>query len=49
MHAWLCLKNAMPQDISCLKTEYNHLKKLTKVAAEKAHNLWWSERVLEAE
>jgi hypothetical protein len=49
--AWLCLKNALSQNISCLKTEYNHLNKLTKVAAEnlKAHNLWWSERALEAE
>ena len=37
--AWVCLKNAPSNDISRLKTEYNHLKKLTKVAAEKAQFL----------
>ena len=47
--AWIRLKNAPPQDISRLKREYNHLKRLTKIAAEKARNLWWSERAAEAE
>ena len=47
--AWVCLKNAPSNDISYLKTEYNHLKKLTKVAAEKARNSRWSDRATEAE
>ena len=47
--AWVHLRNAPPQDISRLKTEYNHLKKLTKVSAEKARNSWWSESAAEAE
>ena len=47
--AWIRLKNAPPQDSACLKTEYDHLKKLTKVAAEKARNAWWSERAAEAD
>ena len=47
--AWIRLKNACPQDITRLKTEYDHLKKLTKAAAEKARNAWWSERASEAE
>ena len=44
---WVCLKNAPSQDITRLKAEYDHLRKLTKVAAEKAHNAWWSDRVAE--
>ena len=47
--AWIRLKNAHAQDITRLKTEYNHLKKLAKAAAEKACNAWWSERASEAE
>ena len=47
--AWLCLKNAHSQDTPELKTEYNHFKKLTKVAVEKARNSWWSKRAEEAE
>ena len=47
--AWVRLKNAPPQDITRLKAEYDHLRKLTKVAAEKARNAWWSERATEAE
>ena len=47
--AWLKLKNAASQDTSHLRIEYNHLKKLTRVAAEKAGNSWWSERAAEAE
>ena len=47
--AWLRLKNAHSQDTPQLKTEYNHLKKLTKVAVEKARNSWWSKRAEEAE
>ena len=47
--AWVCVKNAPSNDISRLKTEYNHLKKLTQVAAEKARNSWWSDRATEAE
>ena len=47
--AWVHLRNAPPQDISRLKTEYNQLKKLTKVSAEKARNSWWSENAAEAE
>ena len=43
------MKNAPSNDISRLKTEYNHLKKLTQVAAEKARNSWWSDRATEAE
>ena len=43
------MKNAPPQDITRLKAEYDHLRKLTKVAAEKARNAWWSERATEAE
>ena len=47
--AWIHLKNAPLQDTPHLQSEYNHLKKLTKVAAEKARNSWWSERAVEAE
>ena len=47
--AWAHLRNAPPQDISHLKTEYSHLKKLTKVSAEKARSSWWSESAAEAE
>ena len=47
--AWFGLKNTQSNDISCFKTEYNHLNELTKVAAEKAHNSWWSYRATEAE
>ena len=47
--AWICLKNALSQDTTRLKTEYDHFKKLTKAAAEKACNTWWSERASEAE
>ena len=47
--AWVCLKNAPSNDISHLKTEYNHLKKLTPVAVEKARNSWWSDRATEVE
>ena len=47
--AWIRLKNAPLQDTTHLQSEYNHLKKLTKVAAEKAQNSWWSERAAEAE
>ena len=47
--AWVHLKNAPLQDTPRLQSEYNHLKKLTKVAAEKAQNSWWSERAVEAE
>ena len=47
--AWLKLKNAASQDTSHLRIEYNNLKKLTRVAAEKAHNSWWSEHPAEAE
>ena len=43
------MKNAPPQDITRLKVEYDHLRKLTKVAAEKACNAWWSDRAAEAE
>ena len=46
--AWVSLKNAPLQDNSC-PLEYNHLKKLTRVAAEKARNSWWSARAAEAE
>ena len=35
---WVCLKNAPSNDISHIKTEYNHLMKLTQVAAGKARN-----------
>ena len=47
--AWLKLKNASSQTTPHLRSEYNHLKKLTRVAAEKARNSWWSERTAEAE
>ena len=47
--AWVRLKNAPSKDISHLKTEYNHLKKLTQVTAEKACNSWWSNCATEAE
>ena len=47
--AWVRLKNAPLQDTPHLQSEYNHLKKLTKVAAEKARNSWWSEHAVEAE
>ena len=43
------MKNAPPQDITRLKAEYDHLRKLTKVAAEKARNAWWSDHAAEAE
>ena len=43
------LKNAPSKDISRLKCEYNHLKRLTKVAAEKACNHWWSKLALIAD
>ena len=43
------LKNAPSNDISHLKTEYNHLKKLTKVAADKVCNSWWSDCATEAQ
>ena len=46
---WVRLKNAPSNDIPHLKTEYNHLKKLTQVAAEKACNSWWRDRAPEAE
>lgn len=46
--AWVHLKNAPHHDTTRTRAEYN-LKKLTKAAAEKAHNSWWSERVVEAE
>ena len=42
------MKNAPLQDNSC-QSEYNRLKKLTTVAAEKARNSWWSARAAEAE
>jgi hypothetical protein len=32
-----------------LKSEYQRLKKLTKVAADKARNAWWSSRAVKAE
>ena len=48
--AWLRFKNASSsQDITHLRAEFNHLKKLTKDAAEKARNSWWSDRAAEAE
>ena len=47
--AWIRFKNAPSESITCLKTEYNHLRKLTRVAAEKARNSWWSKRAVEAE
>ena len=47
--AWVSLRNAPPQDITHLKSEYSHLKKLTTVAAEKAWNSWWSKRAAEGE
>ena len=47
--AWVRLKNPPPQDTTRLKTEYDHLRKLTKVAAEKARNAWWSDRAAAAE
>ena len=43
------MKKAPTNDISRLKTKYNHLKKLTKVTAEKVRNSWWSVRATEAE
>ena len=47
--AWVHLKNAPSNDISRFKTEYDHLKKLTQVAAEKARNSWWRDHATEAE
>ena len=47
--AWIHLKNAPSQDISQLKLEYNHLKRLTKIAAENACSHWWSECAAEVE
>ena len=47
--SWVCFKNAPSNDITRFKTEYNHLKELTKVTAEKARNSWWSDRAAEAE
>ena len=47
---WLRLRDATPNTQRAdLKSEYQRLKKLTKVAADKARNSWWSARAVEAE
>ena len=43
------MKNALPQDITRRKIKYDHLRNLTKVAAEKARNAWWSDHAAEAD
>ena len=46
---WLRLRDATPNTQRAdLKSEYQRLKKLTKVAADKARNSWWSTRAVEA-
>ena len=48
--AWMLLRNKDPKTNNPkLQEEYKRLCKLTKVAAEKARNAWWSERAAEAE
>ena len=47
--AWMLLRNKDPKiNNPKLQEEYKWLCKLTKVAAEKARNAWWSERAAEA-
>ena len=47
--AWMSLQNKDPKsDDPTLQQEYKRLCKLTKIAAEKARNAWWSERAAEA-
>ena len=43
---WIPLLNTQRAD---LKSEYQCLKKLTKVTADKARNAWWRVQVVEAE
>ena len=48
--AWLHLRDANSNtNLVDRKAEYLCLKKLTKVAADKARNAWWSARAVEAE
>jgi len=50
--AWLHLRNLTNEDNDQYKTtlaEYRWFRRLTKVAAEKARNAWWSARAVEAE
>ena len=47
-NAWLLLCGVGKSDDS-LKLKYHHLCKLTKAAAEKARNAWWSARAVGAE
>ena len=43
---WLRLSGGgKQQPDDALKAQYQHLRKLTKVAAEKARNAWWRARV----
>ena len=46
--AWLLLCGVGKSDNS-LKLKYHHLCKLTKAAAEKTQNAWWSAHAAEAE
>ena len=47
---WLCLSgDGKQQPDDALKAQYQRLRKLTKVAAEKARNAWWRAQVVEAE
>ena len=48
--AWMLLRNKDPKiNNPKLQEEYKRLCKLTKVAAEKARNAWWSEHAAKAE
>ena len=50
--AWLHLQDISPTDTNRHPTalaEYRKFRKLTKVAAERARNAWWSARAVEAE
>ena len=50
-NAWLSYRNAAKQgyEVKSHREEYKHFCKLTKEAAEKARNAWWTARAVEAE
>ena len=47
-NAWLHLRDSQPPSDE-LKQQYQRLKKLTRLAAEKERNAWWSAHAVEAE
>ena len=48
--AWLKVRSCeCRESMDALVQEYQQLRKLTKEAAEKARNAWWSARAVEAE